>query len=107
MILAKTNDTPVLFTPAEIPLEVAEPAKLAAEPIVFELKRAPIMAFKPTGEQVQLAEVVTAPPAEPEKVMTAERTLPTTASTLPLVGLLGLMTLGAAFALSLMSKRIQ
>src|SRR5579871_1336200 len=42
MALAKTTNTAVLFTPAEIPLEVVEPEKLAAEPIVFQMKRAPI-----------------------------------------------------------------
>ena len=51
--LAKTTKTPVLFTEAEIPLEVAEPAKL--EEAVVELKRVPIMAVQPTGEEVQLA----------------------------------------------------
>src|ERR1700751_3301789 len=54
--LAKTAQTPVLFTQADLPVEVAEPAKLAAEPIVLEMKRTPIMAFRPTGEEVQLAE---------------------------------------------------
>jgi len=77
MTLAKTSNVPVLFTPAEIPLEVAEPDKLAAEPIVLGMKRAPIMAFRPTGEQVQLAEVVTPPPAEPEKTVAADRPFPT------------------------------
>src|SRR6266852_648147 len=62
--LAKATNTPVLFTPAEIPVEVAEPVKSVDEPVVVELKRAPIMAIKPTGEEVQLAEVVTPPPAE-------------------------------------------
>ena len=56
--LAKATNTPVLFTPVEIPVEVAEPIKSADEPVVVELKRAPIMAIKPTGEEVQLAEVV-------------------------------------------------
>src|SRR5579872_2911103 len=61
--IAKTTNTPVLFTPVEIPVEVATPIKSAAEPVVVQLKQAPIMAIKPTGEEVQLAEVVTAPPA--------------------------------------------
>src|SRR6185369_11297254 len=47
MTLAKTTNTPVLFTPAELPVEVAEPTKLAAEPMVMEMRRAPIMAFRP------------------------------------------------------------
>src|SRR6202011_1744399 len=46
--LAKTTNTPVLFTAAEIPLEVAEPIKSADAPVVVELKRASIMAIKPT-----------------------------------------------------------
>ena len=39
--LAKATNTPVLFTPAEIPLEVAEPIKSADEPVVVALKQAP------------------------------------------------------------------
>src|SRR5208282_5988699 len=56
--LAKTTNLPVLFTPVEIALEVAEPIKSADAPVVMELKRAPIMAVQPTGEQVQMAAVV-------------------------------------------------
>src|ERR1041385_7216431 len=48
MELAKAENTPVLFTAVDIPVEVTEPTKLAAEPIVVEMKRAPIMAIKPT-----------------------------------------------------------
>src|SRR3954471_17180743 len=69
MELAKSTNVPVLFTTTELPLEVAEPVKLADAPVVAQLKRTPIMAFKPTGEEVQLAEVVTAPPARTELAM--------------------------------------
>ncbi|MFN0170118.1 MAG: hypothetical protein ACKV22_27175 [Bryobacteraceae bacterium] len=111
--LAKATNTPVLFTPVEIPLEVAEPAKLAAEPVVTELKRAPIMAIKPTGEEVQLAEVVTPPPAETPVATTtapveiAQRTLPETASPLPLIAMFGLLALGGAMAVRVVEKRLQ
>src|SRR5437763_10730919 len=84
MTLAKTTNTPVLFTQAELPLEVTEPTKLAAQPLVAEMKRAPIMAFKATGEEVQLAEVVTPPPANTEVAAVTAKSLPHTASTLPL-----------------------
>jgi hypothetical protein len=60
--LAKVTNTPVLFTTAELPLEVAEPVKLVEEPVVAELKTAPVMAVKSTGEEVQLAQAVTPPP---------------------------------------------
>src|SRR5580692_5747371 len=62
--LTKTANTPVLFTPADIPVEVAEPITTADAPVVLHLKQAPVMAFQPSGVEVQLAEVVTAPPAQ-------------------------------------------
>ena len=61
--LAKTTNTPVLFTTADLPVEVEEPIQTADEPVVAQLKQAPVMAVKPTGEEVELAQVVTPPPA--------------------------------------------
>jgi hypothetical protein len=111
MEIAKTTNVPVLFTPVEIAVEVAEPVKTADAPVVMELKRAPIMAAEPSGEQVQLAAVVTAPPAEPMPVATTQMpaadTLPATASTLPLIGMMGLIALGAAFSLRMIEKRVR
>lgn len=99
--LAKATNTPVLFTAVDIPVEVAEPIKSADEPLVLELRRAPIMAMQPTGVEVQLAEVVTPPPAEETQVAATrsspEPSLPRTASALPLIGLFGLIALGGAF----------
>jgi hypothetical protein len=66
LAIAKETNTPVLFTDVEIPFEVAEPITSATEPLVVELKQAPIMAVQPTGEEVQIAEVVTSPPAQTE-----------------------------------------
>jgi hypothetical protein len=86
--LAKIVNEPVLATPIE----------LAAAPIEV-LKTAPVEAIKPTGEVVELAQVVEPPP------VTAER-LPQTASPLPLIGLLGMLSLGAGFAFSLIQKRL-
>lgn len=86
--LAKVVNEPVLATPIE----------LAAAPIEV-LKTAPVEAIKPTGEVVELAQVVEPPP------VTAER-LPQTASPLPLIGLLGMLSLGAGFALSFVQKRV-
>ena len=110
--LAKASRTPGLFTPVEmIPLEVAEPIKSADAPLVVERKRVPIMAIEPTGEEVQLAEVVTPPPAQTEiatvAAPAAERTLPSTASQLPLMVLFGVRALGGALALRVAEKRVQ
>jgi hypothetical protein len=96
MELAKTANTPVLFTPAEIPLEVATPIQSVDHPVVAVLQQAPIMAIKPSGDEVALAEVVTPPPAEPEVAVAAAPvadTLPDTASNLPLIALCGLLAL--------------
>jgi hypothetical protein len=106
--LAKATNTIVLYTPAEITAEVAVPVKSAEEPVVVELKQAPIMAIKPTGEEVQVAEVVTPPPAETEVAQTLpEQSLPKTASPMPLIGLLGLLSLGGAFAVRAAASRLR
>jgi hypothetical protein len=105
--LAKTTNVPVLFTPAEIPLEVTEPVQSASAPVVVELKQAPIMAVQPTGEEVQVAQVVTPPPPqELEPTVLAQTSLPATASPAPLIGLLGLLTLVGAFAVRATAKRM-
>lgn len=114
LALAKDTNTPVLFTAVEVPLEVSVPIKSADEPVVVALKKAPVMAAKPTGEEVEMAEVVTPPPAESASdaapaaapVETA-KALPATASTMPLVFLFGLLALGAAFAMRGVSQRIR
>jgi hypothetical protein len=105
--IAKTTNTPVLFTEVEIPLEVAEPIKTVDEPVVVQLKQAPIMAIQPSGEAVEVAQVVTPPPAEvavAEPVVPQE--LPKTASPFPLIGLFGLLALSAALAIHVIAKRV-
>lgn len=105
--LAKATNVPVLYTEVAVPLEVDESIKSADSPVVAELKRASIMAIKPTGEEVQLAEVVTAPPPMDEPPVTREQSLPSTASSLPLIGLLGVLAVGALFAVRAASVRLQ
>jgi LPXTG-motif cell wall-anchored protein len=102
--LAKTTNTPVLFLAADVPLEVP-PAKLADAPMVAVLVQAPIMAIKPTGEEVVLAEVVTPPPAQVAEVAAAVPVLPDTASNLPMIALFGLLALGGALAMGFIRKR--
>src|SRR5580658_10649793 len=94
--LAKETNEPVLATPVE----------LATAPVEV-LKTAPVEAVAPTGEPVELAQVVEAPPADVAEPAVAEPTtvaaadpLPATASPLPLIALFGLLTIGAGFALS-------
>ena len=57
--LAKVTNVPVLAIPIEVTLEVPKPE----EPqIVATLKQVPVIAVKPTGEEVELAQVVQSPP---------------------------------------------
>jgi hypothetical protein len=101
--LAKETNEPVLATS----LEDTAP--------VEALKTAPVEAVAPTGEPMEMAKVVEAPPAaaaEPTPAPAAEPTtvaaadpLPKTASPLPLIGLIGLLMIGAGFAVSAFSKR--
>jgi len=86
--LAKEVNEPVLATPID----------LATAPIEA-LQTAPVEAVAPTGDPVELAQVVEPPP------MAAEA-LPKTASSLPLIGLIGLLSLGAGLALAAFSKRV-
>jgi hypothetical protein len=100
--LAKVSNLPV---PAHLDeLKVVEVEKPEAPQVIAQLQQAPIKAVQPTGEVVELAQVTQpAPPADvavaapPTQV--AVNTLPATGSSLPLIGLCGLMALGSAFML--------
>jgi hypothetical protein len=95
--LAKETNEPVLTTPIE----------LEAAP-VEALRTAPVEAVAPTGEPVALAQVVEPPPAPAAETQIATvepESLPKTASLLPLIALMGLLAIGAGFALSAFSKR--
>jgi hypothetical protein len=97
--LAKANNTPVPSMPNELAANTTKPAPTMQEPHVVELKQAPLKAQKPTEEEVEIAEVFVAQaPSLPES-------LPTTASSLPLVGLLGVLSLAAGGLLSLLNAR--
>jgi len=102
--IATSTKVAVLATTAEVKEEVEKPDEPA---VIEELKVAPLVAIAPTGEEVQLAQVVTPPPAEPEvAVAVAEKALPETASSLPLIALFGLLALGGAFALRMAERRV-
>ena len=85
---------------------LATRTELATAP-VEALKTAPVEAVAPTGEPIELAQVVEPPPVatQPATVASNEQ-LPKTASPLPLIALIGLLTLLAGFGLSAFSKRV-
>ena len=105
--LAKATNTPILFMPEEIPVEVVQPILTADTPVVVQLKQAPIQAYRPTGDVVELAAVVTPPPAA-ELIADASplAVLPATSSALPLIALFGLLALGGAFGIRMLQKRV-
>ena len=107
MELAKSTNVPVLFTAVELPVEVAEPIKTADAPVVVELKRAPIMAIKPTGEEVQLAVAVTPPPVMRASAKEPVKSLPKTGSPVPTIAMFGILALCGAFVLRTAATRIQ
>jgi hypothetical protein len=106
--LAKMVNEPVLAMPLET--NTVPPAEV--------LKNIQLEAIKPTGEEAPVTEIVENPPQRaaetvpvtaapvtaPEKTEVAEA-LPHTASSLPLAGLIGLLSLVAGFALAIIVKR--
>jgi hypothetical protein len=100
--LAKVVDEPVL----EMPVEIAD-----AEP-VETLRIIPVTAVQPTGEEVPVTAVVEPPPpttaeapAQETAPVEVAQALPETASSLPLFGLAGLLSLLAGFTLLIVTKR--
>jgi hypothetical protein len=109
--LAQITKAPVLALVVPVTAEVAQPE---APEVVAQLRQLPIVAVQPTGEVVELAQVIQpAPPAAvvaaPEVVAAASApaTLPTTSSSFPLIALCGLLALGGALTLRSLSTRIQ
>jgi hypothetical protein len=111
--LAQAAKVPVPAVVADVPMEVAKPE---APEVVAQLQQLPVMAVRPTGEVVEVAQVYQpAPPATvaaapaptPAPVQLADNKLPDTSSSLPLIALCGLLALGSAFALRSISKKIQ
>jgi hypothetical protein len=110
--LAQVTKLPVLAVVTEVKAEVAKPEELD---VVEVLTKAPVMAVKPTGEVVEIAQVIQTDPlpvqvaASPtqtaDRFLLAENKLPDTASSLPLIALCGLLALGGALTIRSITKR--
>jgi hypothetical protein len=101
-----TNET-VLAMPVDLAANITAPAATAEDAPVVALTQAPIVAVTPAGTEVPLAAVVEGPAQEeaPAVVDTTPLPLPHTASSVPLVGLIGLLAICAAFSLVAFAKR--
>ncbi|MGD1094550.1 MAG: hypothetical protein ABSB35_21475 [Bryobacteraceae bacterium] len=94
-VLAKANQAPVPSMPAELAENTTMPAQTVQEPHVVAMKTAPLKAQTPAEEEVEIAEVFALQATD----VPLPAQLPTTASNLPLIGIFGLLSLGAALGL--------
>ncbi|MGA8440464.1 MAG: hypothetical protein WB762_01130 [Candidatus Sulfotelmatobacter sp.] len=90
--LAKQTSRPVLSMPDEQASNATQ------------MKQAPVKAATPSGEEIEIAEVVVSQPVTAQEATT--NPLPNTASSLPLWGLLGLLSSGAGFTLRLATRKV-
>jgi hypothetical protein len=104
--LAKVTNAPVPALSADVAVEVEKPEEPA---VVAVLQQAPIIAVKPTGEEVEVAQVIqTEPPPASETAAAAPNypaELPATSSPLPLIALCGLLALGGALSVRSIRNR--
>lgn len=127
--LAQVTRQAIPAMPDQLESVVAKPATSVNDEPVVALKEAPLTAVKPTGEEVDIAQAIELPPTkarpeasaqpmpvpaasarpEQQKVMADDgirpNRLPQTASPIPLIGLLGMLAIGAGLALSVLPKQ--
>lgn len=118
--LAKASNQPVPSMPNNLASNIMQPAQSSSDSSVTAMKEAPIKAEKPSGDEVEVAEVfiITVPAADdanfhptPHTVNTdagevAVRQLPKTASLMPLLWLTGFALMIAGAFLWMLSKRV-
>ena len=90
--LAKATNLPVLYIPDELAPDLVAPVRTADDAPVVALKNVPLRAVRPSGEEVEIAAVVEAPPQQVAR-------LPKTASMMPALFLMGLLFVAGGFAL--------
>lgn len=94
--LAKLTNEPVPSMAAEVPPESNAPAPTVKEQSIATLEEAPLTAEEPSGQELPITRAFA-----PEVA-----SLPKTASSMPLVGLIGLLSLASALGLLIVTKRI-
>jgi len=92
--LAKIANEPVPSIPMEVTPNITT---VPAEESVAALEKVPIQAEEPTGEELPVSRAFA-----PEPVQTAS--LPKTASSMPLIGLIGLFSLAGALGIFIVTK---
>jgi len=92
--LAKANNQPVASMPNEMAANTTKPTKSMNEPHVMALKQTPLKAQQPNQQETEIAQAF-----PPRASQAMPKQLPQTASLLPLVGLIGFLSLGGAYVL--------
>jgi hypothetical protein len=101
--LAQANHTPVPSMPEEVVVKSERPSVT-----ILALKRVPLKAEEPNGEEIEIAQAFeTSAPVDSTLPSSLPERLPATASSLPLVGLLGMFSLGTAVAVRLVAGRVK
>jgi hypothetical protein len=112
--LAKRTNQNVPSMPSALGANTTQPAKTMSEPHVTAMKKAPIKVEKPSGEEVEVAQAIkttpTAPAPAPQPVtrtasVTKPKQLPQTASPLPLLGLIGVLSIIAGLSVRATQER--
>jgi len=108
--LAKGVQQPVLAVVADIPEEVAKPEEPS---IIAQLTQVPVVAVRPTGEVVELAQVVQTAPlparqlnAAPAQAPALAGTLPETAGTMPLLLVFAVIAFASALIVRSLIKEL-
>ncbi|HKQ72621.1 MAG TPA: hypothetical protein VJ810_02760 [Blastocatellia bacterium] len=110
--LAKQTTSTIQTMPSEPEPEITKPTKVLNEEPEVALKQSQDTAVKPAEKEVEIAQTAEQPPVkttptpQEQTADTPKRTeqLPQTASQLPFLGLIGLLSLGAGLALMGVSK---
>jgi LPXTG-motif cell wall-anchored protein len=94
--LAQLANEPVPSVSAEVAPEMNAPAPTGKEESVVALEKAPLTAEAPSGEELPIAQAFA-----PEVA-----SLPKTASSMPLFGLVGILSLAAGFGLLIVARKV-
>lgn len=100
LALAKANDAPVPSMPVEMIPNTTKPVVTMRAPEIVALLIVPLKMEEPNGQEVELAQVP-APSTE------LPATLPKTATPVPLIGLIGLLSLGTAATLRFAAAKVK
>jgi hypothetical protein len=105
LALAKANNTPVPSMPAELEPELTKPAMVLLHSQILAFNAPVLKAEEPDGKEVELAYAFpdpsgATPAALPDK-------LPSTASPLPLIGMIGLLSLGLSATMRVAVRKVK